>query len=73
MNTSWAYYRLGDLEKAGETFQAAEKALGRMGLKQSWLIALGNIGNFHLSQGEYRQAIPYFEQAYQCRGRAEER
>jgi CHAT domain-containing protein/Tfp pilus assembly protein PilF len=64
VNTSWAYYRLGNLEKAGETFLAAEKALGRMGLKQSWLVALGNIGNFHLSQGEYRQAIPYFEQAY---------
>ena len=64
VNTSWAYYRLGDLDKAGQTFKAAENALGRMGLQQSWMTALGNIGNFYLSQGDYRQSIPYFEKAY---------
>ena len=64
VNTSWAYYRLGNLDKAGDTLKAAEAALGRMGLKQNWMTALGNIGNFYLSQGDHRQAIPYFEKAY---------
>jgi len=63
-NLGWAYYRLGDSERALGFYNAAEKdavALGDAGEAVGWLTTAGYVyqdgGNFNRAEESYREAL----------------
>jgi CHAT domain-containing protein/uncharacterized protein HemY len=62
-NLGWAYYRLGDSERASEVLLAAEKSAEQFHDDYARENALTNIGYIQLDQGHFDEAEKSFQQA----------
>ena len=62
-NVGWAYYKLGDLEKALEVFQQAEKQAADLGDIFDQENELTNIGYIYMDQGKFDLAAQSFRKA----------
>jgi CHAT domain-containing protein len=63
-NTGWAYYKLGNLDKAEETFLEAEKQAEKIGLpgdQSKWLLNIGFVridgSDFASAEDSYKQSL----------------
>ena len=64
-NMGWAYYKIGDSEKALQMFQAAEKAAAEKGVGDVYdrENELTNIGYIYMDSGKFESAAQSFQQA----------
>jgi len=63
-NMAWAYYKLGDLEKAEEMFTAAKdqsRQLGEMSSEAGWILDLGHVfmdeRNYDAAENAFRRSL----------------
>jgi CHAT domain-containing protein/Tfp pilus assembly protein PilF len=62
-NLGRCYYRVGNLDKAGEYFREAEKRLEQALDGANQQIALANLGSLRYALGDYHGALGYYQQA----------
>jgi CHAT domain-containing protein/tetratricopeptide (TPR) repeat protein len=62
-NAGWCYYKLGDFDRALESFTQAEKTAAGLGVAQDQVVWLTNIGSIHYEHHNSVEATNYYQRA----------